>query len=199
MSSPSSFLFPQTQSTVIPDPSTYFSPNLLSSPLPTNSFFQNFVIPNGTQPEYIHPYLIQSSNSSLSASYPLLLFTTALLYQAFVPDLTISATKRYSSYQQNRVISSYSDLGVTLDIPSSNLRFFLVRGSPYITASVTKPTPLSIKTVHTIVSLSSDDSNTPSPSLHLTFHNEPMNPRQCRTKTTKTEKKSEQKSRLCAF
>ncbi|KAG4922725.1 hypothetical protein AAZX31_18G246600 [Glycine max] len=160
MSSPSSFLFPQTQSTVIPDPSTYFSPNLLSSPLPTNSFFQNFVIPNGTQPEYIHPYLIQSSNSSLSASYPLLLFTTALLYQAFVPDLTISATKRYSSYQQNRVISSYSDLGVTLDIPSSNLRFFLVRGSPYITASVTKPTPLSIKTVHTIVSLSSDDSNT---------------------------------------
>ncbi|KAG5001178.1 hypothetical protein AAZX31_08G240300 [Glycine max] len=156
----SSFLFPQTQSTVIPDPSTYFSPNLLSSPLPTNSFFQNFVIPNGTQPEYIHPYLIQSSNSSLSASYPLLLFTTALLYQAFVPDLTISASKTYSSYQQNRVVSSYSDLGVTLDIPSSNLRFFLVRGSPYITASVTKPTPLSIKTVHTVVSLSSDDYNT---------------------------------------
>ena len=134
----SSFLFPQTQSTVIPDPSTYFSPNLLSSPLPTNSFFQNFVIPNGTQPEYIHPYLIQSSNSSLSASFPLLLFTTALLYQAFVPDLTISASKTYSSYQQNRVVSSYSDLGVTLDIPSSNLRFFLVRGSPYITASDSK-------------------------------------------------------------
>ena len=57
-----SYIFPQTQSTVLPDPSKFFSSNLLSSPLPTNSFFQNFVIPNGTQPEYIHPYLIQSSN-----------------------------------------------------------------------------------------------------------------------------------------
>ncbi|KAG5016681.1 hypothetical protein AAZX31_08G239800 [Glycine max] len=156
----SSFLFPQTQSTVLPDPSTYFSPNLLSSPLPTNSFFQNFVIPNGTQPEYIHPYLIKTSNSSLSASYPLLFFTTAVLYQAFVPDITISSPQTHSR-QQNRVISSYSDLGVTLDIPSSNLRFFLSRGSPFITASVTKPTSLSITTVHTIVSLSAnDDKNT---------------------------------------
>ncbi|XP_027928463.1 probable endo-1,3(4)-beta-glucanase ARB_01444 [Vigna unguiculata] len=154
-----SFLFPQTQSTVLPDPSTYFSPNLLSSPFPTNSFFQNFVIPNGTQPEYFHPYHIQASNSSLSASYPFLFFTAAVLYQVFVPDLTISASQT-TSYGQNRVISSYSDLGVTLDIPSSNLRFFLVRGSPFITASVTKPTSLSIKTVHTILSLSSYDGNT---------------------------------------
>ncbi|XP_020218967.1 putative endo-1,3(4)-beta-glucanase 2 [Cajanus cajan] len=154
-----SFLFPQTQSTVLPDPSTYFSPNLLSSPLPTNSFFQNFVIPNGSQPEYIHPYLIKSSNTSLSASYPFLFFTAAILYQVFVPDLTISASRTYSN-KQNRVVSSYSDLGVTLDIPSSNLRFFLVRGSPFITASVTKPTSLSITTNQTIVSLTSTNDNT---------------------------------------
>lgn len=76
-----------------------------------------------------------------------------------MPDLTISASHTYSN-GQNRVISSYSDLGVTLDIPSSNLRFFLVRGSPFITASVTKPTSLNISTVHTIVSLSSCDDNT---------------------------------------
>ncbi|BAT83287.1 hypothetical protein LR48_Vigan843s002100 [Vigna angularis] len=159
-SSSFSFLFPQTQSTVLPDPSTYFSSNLLSSPLPTNSFFQNYVIPNGSQPEYIHPYLIQTSNSSLSASYPFLLFTTALLYQAFVPDLTISSTQTLST-PQNRVISSFSDLGITLDIPSSNLRFFLSRGSPFITASVTSSTSLSITTVHTILSLSpNNDKNT---------------------------------------
>ncbi|KAG4922723.1 hypothetical protein JHK82_051703 [Glycine max] len=162
----SNFLFPQTQSTVLPNPSTYFSSNLLSSPLPTNSFFQNFVIPNGSQAEYIHPYLVKTSNSSLSASYPLLLFTTALLYQSFVPDITISSTQTHSN-QQNREISSYSDLSVTLDIPSSNLRFFLSRGSPFITASVTSPTSLSITTVHTIVSLSSNDDNNTKYTLKL--------------------------------
>ncbi|XP_027350198.1 probable endo-1,3(4)-beta-glucanase ARB_01444 isoform X2 [Abrus precatorius] len=137
--SSSSFLFPHTQSTVLPDPSNFISQNLLSSPLPTNSFFQNFVLQNGSQPEYIHPYLIKTSNSSLSASYPLLFFSAAVLYQVFVPDLTISSTQKTHTYshQQNHVISSYSDLGVTLDIPSSNLRFFLVRGSPYLTASHT--------------------------------------------------------------
>lgn len=40
------------------------------------------------------------------------------------------------------------------------MRFFLLRGSPFITASVTKPTPLSIITVHTIVSLFSFEDNT---------------------------------------
>ncbi|KHN14044.1 Endo-1,3(4)-beta-glucanase 1 [Glycine soja] len=128
----SSFLFPQTQSTVLSDPSTYFSSNLVSSPLPTNSFFQNFALQNGTQAEYIHPYLIKTSNFSLSASCPLLLFTTAVLYQTFVADITISSTQTTS---QNHVISSYSDLGVTLDIPSSNLRFFLLSGN----ATLVKP------------------------------------------------------------
>ena len=45
------FLFPKTQSTVLPDPSLFFSPTLLSTPLPTNSFFQNFTLKNGDQPE----------------------------------------------------------------------------------------------------------------------------------------------------
>ena len=164
MSSSSSlpFLFPQTNSTVLPNPSNFFSQNLLSTPLPTNSFFQNFVLHNGDTPEYIHPYLIKSSNFSLSISYPLLLFSTAMLYQVFSPDITISSSqKSHTNTTKNHVISSYSDLGVTLEIPSSNLRFFLVRGSPFITASVTKPTSLSITALHNIVSLSSfDDKNT---------------------------------------
>ncbi|KAL9297265.1 hypothetical protein ACSQ67_023161 [Phaseolus vulgaris] len=166
MSFSSSFLFPKTQSTVLPDPSTYFSSNLVSSPLPTNSFFQNFVLLNGSQPEYIHPYLIQTSKSSLSASYPLLFFTAAVLYQTFVPDLTISSTQTLPN-EQNHVISSHSDLGVTLDIPSSNLRFFLSRGSPFITASVTSSTSLSIRTLHTILSLSSNNENNTKYTLKL--------------------------------
>ncbi|KAH1238444.1 hypothetical protein GmHk_08G023104 [Glycine max] len=132
----SSLIFPQTQSTVLPNPSTYFSSNLVSSPLPTNSFFQNFALQNGTQAEYIHPYLIKTSNFSLSASCPLLLFTTAVLYQTFVADITISSTQTTS---QNHVISSYSDLGVTLDIPSSNLSSALVTRSLSGNATLVKP------------------------------------------------------------
>ncbi|KAK7340638.1 hypothetical protein VNO77_21347 [Canavalia gladiata] len=159
MATASPFLFPEIESTVLADPSTFFSPNLVSSPLPTNSFFQNFVLRNGSQPEYIHPYLISTANSSLSVSYPSLLFTAAVLYQVFVSDLTISSTVKNVS-QQNHVISSYSDFGITLDIPSSNLRFFLARGSPYVTASVTNPTSLSITTPHAIVSFTSSNDNT---------------------------------------
>ncbi|XP_020205840.1 probable endo-1,3(4)-beta-glucanase ARB_01444 [Cajanus cajan] len=151
------YIFPQTQSTVLPDPSNFFSQNLLSNSLPTNSFFQNFVLKNGDQPEYIHPYLIKSSNSSLSLSYPSRQVSSAVIYQVFNSDLTISSKQ---GSNEKHVISSYSDLSVTLDIPSKNLSFLLVRGSPYLTVSVTRPTPLSITTIHAILSFSSNKSNT---------------------------------------
>ncbi|WVZ14872.1 hypothetical protein V8G54_012438, partial [Vigna mungo] len=135
---------------------------LLSSPLPTNSFFQNYVLQNGDTPEYIHPYLIKSSNSSLSLSYPSLSFNSSFIAQVFNPDITISSTesKTTPGSHSRHVISSFGDMSVTLDIPSSNLRFFLVRGSPFVTASVTCPTPLSITTMHAILSFSSNNSLT---------------------------------------
>nr|DAD31628.1 TPA_asm: hypothetical protein HUJ06_010479 [Nelumbo nucifera] len=154
------FLFPKTQSTVLPDPSPFFSPNLLSSPLPTNSFFQNFVLKHGDQPEYIHPYLIKSALSSLSICYPPRFSNSAFIYQIFNADLTISATRNTNNGTDvNNIVSSYSDLSVTLDVPG-NLRFFLVRGSPFLTCSVTSPTPLSISTIHAILSLTSNGNQT---------------------------------------
>jgi len=83
-----------------------------------------------------------------------------------VPDLTISSQQTLPN-AQNHVISSHSDLGLTLDIPSSNLRFFLSRGSPFITASVTSSTSLSITTVHAILSLSSNDAKNTKYTLKL--------------------------------
>ncbi|XWS46437.1 hypothetical protein CRYUN_Cryun14cG0066600 [Craigia yunnanensis] len=155
------FLFPKVQSSVLPDPSLFFSPNLLSTPLPTNSFFQNFTLKNGDQPEYIHPYLIKSADSSLSISYPSHFHNSSFIYQIFISDLTIFATdKTNSTSQKNHIISSYSDLSLTIDFPSSNLRFFLVRGSPFLTCSVTGNTPISISTIHAILSFSSNSSLT---------------------------------------
>ncbi|KAL4277254.1 hypothetical protein AHAS_Ahas20G0288800 [Arachis hypogaea] len=150
------FIFPETDSNVLPEPSNFFSQNLLSNPLPTNSFFQNFVLKNGDVPEYFHPYLIKPSNSSLSLSYPSQISNTAFTYQAFNSDLTITNSNE-KTFHSNHKISSYSDLSVTLEIPSSNFRFFLVRGSPFVTFSVTQPTPLSISTIHAILSFSSSN------------------------------------------
>ncbi|GAB2299888.1 hypothetical protein Dimus_033937 [Dionaea muscipula] len=156
------FRFPLSESTVLPDPSRFFSPDLLSSPLPTNSFFQNFVLKNGDQPEYIHPYLIKLSSSSISLCYPSRFANSSIIYQVFKADFTISALNIANPVPQtSHVVSSFSDLSVTVDLPCSNLRFFLVRGSPFITGSVSRGTAgVSISTIHKIVSFSCNTSLT---------------------------------------
>uniref|UniRef100_A0A5B6ZK60 glucan endo-1,3-beta-D-glucosidase n=1 Tax=Davidia involucrata TaxID=16924 RepID=A0A5B6ZK60_DAVIN len=153
------FLFPKTQSIVLPDPSVFFSSHLLPSPLPTNSFFQNFVLNKGDQPEYIHPYLIKSSLSSLTLCYPSQFSNSDFINQIFKADLTISISNN-TNPNSTHIISSYTDLSVTLDLPSSNLRFFLVRGSPFLTCAVTGGVLLSISTIHAIDQLSSNRSLT---------------------------------------
>lgn len=142
---------------MVPDPSTFFSPHLLSAPLPTNSFFQNFVLKNGDQPEYIHPYLIKSAASSLDLCYPSRFSTSGFIYQTFVPDLAISSGEGNG---QRHVVSSFDDLSVTVDLPPS-LRFFLVRGSPFVTCSTLCPSQIKISTVHAFTSVvSSNESST---------------------------------------
>ncbi|KAL1205861.1 Glucan endo-1,3-beta-D-glucosidase [Cardamine amara subsp. amara] len=155
------FLFPRSDSSVLPDPSRFFSHELLSTPLPTNSFFQNFTLKNGDQAEYFHPYIIKPSVSSLSFSYPTLSHNSAFIYEAFNADIIISGTDGPDSHsRKTHLISSFSDLGVTLDFPSSNLRFFLVRGSPFITCSVSGNSSITISTIHAVLSLTVNSSST---------------------------------------
>lgn len=59
----------------------------------------------------------------------------------------------------DHIISSFSDLSVTLDLPH-NLRFFLVRGSPYITCVVSNTAPIYISTIHAILSISANSNCT---------------------------------------
>lgn len=117
------------------------------------------MLKNGDQPEYIHPYLIKSSQSSLTLSYPSQFKNPAFLYQIFIADLTISALNNPNS-NATHIISAFNDLSVTLDLPSSNLRFFLVRGSPFLTCNVLSRVALSISTIHAILELSPNSSST---------------------------------------
>ncbi|XP_057757658.1 glucan endo-1,3-beta-D-glucosidase ARB_01444-like [Arachis stenosperma] len=156
------FLFPSTDDQR--DPPKFFSSDLLSSPLPTHSFFQNFVEADGNNPVYIHPYLIKSSASSVSLCYPSSRADYRYIYQVFKADLTISSSTQQTqqgSHSHPHVISSFGDLSFTLDTPSSDLTFFLVRGSPYVTFSASHHTSLiSIATVHKFCSFTSNDTFT---------------------------------------
>ncbi|XP_019058926.1 PREDICTED: probable endo-1,3(4)-beta-glucanase ARB_01444 [Tarenaya hassleriana] len=157
----SPFLFPSTESSVLPDPSRFFAHDLLSNPLPTNSFFQNFTLKNGDQAEYFHPYLVKPSASSLSISYPSLFDSPAFIYQVFNADIIVSGSDGPDpNARKTHLISSFNDLSVTLDFPSSNLRFFLVRGSPFITCSVSNNSPVTISTIHAVLSFSGNHSCT---------------------------------------
>ncbi|KAI3909116.1 hypothetical protein MKW92_044811 [Papaver armeniacum] len=131
------FLFPETNSTIIPNPSKFFSPHLLYLPLPTNSFFQNFTLKKGVQPEFIHPYLIQSSQTSLLVCHPSRVPAPSFIYQKFVPNITISS---HCNTKKNH--------------------FFLVRGSPYVTCFVANKILVSISTGHGIHSVYPSDSHT---------------------------------------
>ncbi|KFK25825.1 hypothetical protein AALP_AA8G166200 [Arabis alpina] len=153
------FLFPRSDSSVLPDPSRFFTHDLLSSPLPTNSFFQNFTLKNGDQAEYFHPYIIKPSISSLSISYPSLSHNSAFIYEPFNADITITGSDGPDPHsRKTHLISSFNDLSITLDFPSSNLRFFLVRGSPFITFSVSN-SPIKISTIHAVLSFSSSNTS----------------------------------------
>ncbi|GFZ18973.1 glycosyl hydrolase family 81 protein [Actinidia rufa] len=97
--------------------------------------------------------------SSLSLCYPSQFSNSAFIYQIFNPDLTISASNN-TDPNSTHIVSSFSDLSLTLDFPSSNLKFFLVRGNPYLTCIATSNVRISISTIHAILQFSSNSSLT---------------------------------------
>eukprot|EP01018_Ginkgo_biloba_P014626 Gb_25115 [translate_table: standard] len=141
--------FPSVNNTAAPDPSPFFADSLRNSPLPTNSAWQNFVLRDGSQPEYIHPYLVQSKQGSLTICYPARAVQPRFIFQAFVANITISCAPG------SHVVSHFDGLSVTLDLPGP-LIVPLVRGSPYITCIV-QGGDLKISTIHAVLDVSSND------------------------------------------
>lgn len=145
--------FPSVNNIAAPYPPPFFAEQLRHAPLPTNSPWQNLVLGNGTQPEYIHPYLLQSANGSLSISYPKRTVELGLIYQVFIANIIISAL-----VPGHHVISSFDDLSVTLQLPGP-VTVPLVRGSPYITCIV-EGGGLKISSAHARLRLYSSSHNT---------------------------------------
>lgn len=145
--------FPTVNNSAAPDPPSFFRDDLRRLPLPTNSAWQNFVLKTGSQPEYIHPYLVQSKNGALTICYPPRAVQPGFIFQVFVANLIISCAPKGS-----HVVSHFDDLSVTLDLPGP-LTVPLVRGSPYITCIVNGG-DLQFSTIHAVLNVSSDNHDT---------------------------------------
>ncbi|KAF3456546.1 hypothetical protein FNV43_RR01199 [Rhamnella rubrinervis] len=83
-------------------------------------------------------------------------FLFPITQSTLLPD----PSKTNPGSQRSHIISGFDDLSVTLDLPSTNLQFFLVRGSPYLTCAMSGGTKLSITTIHSILAFSSNDLQT---------------------------------------
>ena len=150
--------FPTTDNPAAPDPSDLLAPSLRQNPLPTNAFWQNFILNQGSAPEYIHPYLIQrwrwcpttttTKDGGLSICYPTRVAEPNYIYQAFVPDLTV----RFSSDNNKHVVSHFDDLSVTLEF-RSGVAVPLVRGCPYITFVFSDSSIPQFSTIHAVLQL----------------------------------------------
>ncbi|KAG8384535.1 hypothetical protein BUALT_Bualt04G0128000 [Buddleja alternifolia] len=103
---------------------------------------------------------IYTRQSSLTLCYPSQFKNPAFIYQILIDDLVINSTLKTTNPTATHLVSSFSDLSVTLDFPSSNLRFFLVRGSPFLTCKVMSDVALSLSSGHSIVELTPDSSLT---------------------------------------
>lgn len=148
--------FPTTNNPAAPEPSALFAPSLRQAPLPTNTGWLNFILNEGSAPEYIHPYLIQSKDGALSISYPSRVVEPNFIYQAFVPNLTISSSNLANG---KHVVTYFDDLSVTLAFPGG-MTMPLVRGCPYVTFIFDDATAVQFSTIHAVLHVASSNSCT---------------------------------------
>ena len=146
--------FPTTDSPVAPHPSKFLAPFLRKNPLPTNAFWQNFILNQGSAPEYIHPYSIKAEDGGLSICYPSRVVQPNCISQAFVPDLTVKTRSG------KHVVSHFDDLSVTLEFPGTGMSVPLVRGCPYTTFVFSDSSLLQFSTRHIVQKLVPNEDRT---------------------------------------
>eukprot|EP00249_Psilotum_nudum_P024014 c29059_g1_i2 orf=464-2509(+) len=150
--------FALIENTAAPDPSSLWSSDLKKAPLPTNSGWQNFVLKEGSCPEYIHPYLIQFQGGAMSICYPTRAVQPAFIFQAFVPNLTIRS-EVHGIGTGGHVVTHYDDLTVSLQL-SGYMTVPLARGSPYVTCLFNDWCTPTLSTIHAVMDIKSNEDHT---------------------------------------
>eukprot|EP00897_Mesotaenium_endlicherianum_P001891 jgi/Mesen1/172/ME1133777C07670 len=131
----SALAFPTVNTTVVPGPSSLWSP-ALTAPFPTNAPWQNFVLNHGNVSEAVGPYSVRVEDSRVSIAHPSRTAGNSSIVQAFVASVIFTVLEGLGSHH----VTAYDDLSVTVGW-GSTLTLPLVRGSPYITFIVRGGTP----------------------------------------------------------
>ncbi|MCO5587273.1 hypothetical protein L7F22_041220 [Adiantum nelumboides] len=149
--------FPAVKNMAAQQPSEFWHSSLTNLPLPTNAAWMNFVLNEGSVPEYLHPYLIQVKDGALTICYPSRLVHASFIIQAFVPNLTIGSSSSNST--RRHIVTSYDDLSVTLELPGQ-ITAPLVRGCPYVTLIFNELTVPTFSTEHAVLDVKSNQTCT---------------------------------------
>lgn len=130
-----------------------------NQPLPTNVWWQNFVLNQGTGVANALPYIVRCSTDGLSGSMPGITTTEGFVISTFLPNWTIGAAQTMNSH----TVVDWDPLSVTVEWeaagnPAWTIRSPIVRGMPYLTAEFTGLTP-QFTTIHAILSINGGSAN----------------------------------------
>lgn len=114
--------------------------------LPTNAFWTNLVLEEGSGNVAVYPYIVAVSHESsgLRVAYPQQLDGSTAVMDAVNDDLVISANAEAT----RKYVTAFDDLSVTMQMDygsdadaDAHVSFPLVRGSPYVSAKYNNVAP----------------------------------------------------------
>ena len=126
------------------------------APLPTNAWWENFVLNAGTGVANSLPYLVKCSTDGLSGCMPGKVTSETFVISTFVSNWTLGSSESLAEHQ----VVDYDPLSVTVEWSAGlgTLQAPVVRGMPYLTAVYSGLTP-EVSTIHAILSINGASPN----------------------------------------
>ena len=126
------------------------------APLPTNAWWENFVLNEGTGVANSLPYIVKCSTEGLSGCMPGKVTSETFVISTFVSNWTLGASESLAAHQ----VVDYDPLSVTVQwsAGAGTLQAPVVRGMPYLTTVYSGLTP-EVSTIHAILSINGASPN----------------------------------------
>jgi endo-1,3(4)-beta-glucanase len=126
------------------------------APLPTNAWWENFALNEGTGVANALPYIVKCSTDGFSGCMPGKTTGETFVISSFVSNWTLGANEALNAHK----IVDYDPLSVTVEWTdgTGTLQAPVVRGMPYLTAVYNGLTP-EVTTIHAILSINGTSPN----------------------------------------
>eukprot|EP01136_Pigoraptor_vietnamica_P014022 Opistho-1_new@55694 len=126
----------------------------IKGPYPTNTWWQNLVLGDGTLTIAPLPYQLQSQPNGLVVCMPQAFVGSTAITTQFLRNAVLGASEGLSA----RTLLSYDDLSVAVKWTSGgagSMTSYIVRGSPYVTVEYASLTP-SLSSQHAVMSVNGE-------------------------------------------